>query len=79
MATDSRERTLEALERRIHTEHILFEKKKPINEDRKSPILAPSASNVSSLHLCHPSSDTLNKGNSYFSCWINTLIKHLSV
>ncbi|KAI5414929.1 hypothetical protein KIW84_040402 [Lathyrus oleraceus] len=61
MATDSRERTLEALERRIHTEHILFEKKKPINEDRKSPILAPSVSNVSSLHLCHPSSDTLNK------------------
>lgn len=65
MASDSRKRSLEALERRLKTEHILEDKKTKkaaiINEDRKnSSILAPSTSSHSSSHL---SSDTPKKGN----------------
>lgn len=70
MASDSRKRTLEALERRIQTEHILEENKnqktkvehvksnnkKPKIEHVKSPILAPSTPNDSSSHSSRPSS-----------------------
>ncbi|XP_058778401.1 ribonuclease MRP protein subunit POP4 [Vicia villosa] len=77
MASDSRKRTLEALERRIQTEHILEENKnqktkiqhiksnykKPKIEHVKSPILAPSTPNDSSSHSSRPSSDPPNKAN----------------
>ncbi|KAL5098709.1 hypothetical protein RYX36_003036 [Vicia faba] len=68
MASDSRKRSLEALERRIKTEHILEENKnqkakiqhvksnnkKPKIEHVKSPILAPSTPNYSSRPSSHP-------------------------
>jgi uncharacterized protein with von Willebrand factor type A (vWA) domain len=59
----------EALQRRVQTEHNRKEKKSKnaVNEDIKSPIIAPT-SNDSSTHLSHPSSDTPNKGNSTLCC-----------
>ncbi|CAJ2650832.1 unnamed protein product [Trifolium pratense] len=60
-----KEKQAEALERRVQTEHNRKEKKNKnaVNEDSKSPIIAPSTSNDSSVHLSRPSSDTPNKVN----------------
>ncbi|KAK2371938.1 ribonuclease P [Trifolium repens] len=59
------EKKAEALERRVQTEHNRKEKKNKnaVNEDIKSPIIAPSTSNDSSVPLSRPSSDTPNKVN----------------
>jgi uncharacterized protein with von Willebrand factor type A (vWA) domain len=64
------EKKAEALERRVQTEHNRKEKKNKnaVNEDIKSPIIAPSTSNDSSVPLSRPSSDTPNKGNSTLCC-----------
>lgn len=73
MAADSRKRALEALERRIvvaKAEVVQKEKKnkKAIIEAAKSPVVAVSTSNDSSLHLRCPSSETHKKGNSTSYC-----------
>ncbi|CAJ1926691.1 unnamed protein product [Sphenostylis stenocarpa] len=72
MATDSRKRTLEALEKRIafaKAEVLQKEKKnkKNINEDGKPPIAADSTTKDPSPHLLHSSSVTPKKGNFSFS------------
>ncbi|KAL2349416.1 hypothetical protein Fmac_003416 [Flemingia macrophylla] len=72
MASDSRKRTLEALERRIavaKVEVVQNEKKnkKTINEDGKPPIPASSTSNDPLPHMLHSSSVTPKKGNFSFS------------
>ncbi|CAJ1926731.1 unnamed protein product [Sphenostylis stenocarpa] len=77
MATDSRKRTLEALERRIafaKAEVLQKEKKnkKNINEDGKLPIAANSTTKDPSLHLLHLSSVTPKKGNFSFSGHTNS-------
>jgi len=72
MATDSRKRTLEALERRIafaKAEVLQKEKKnkESINEERKPLIPTDSTSKDPSPHLLHSSSVTPKKGNSFFN------------
>ncbi|KOM27641.1 hypothetical protein LR48_Vigan442s007700 [Vigna angularis] len=77
MATDSRKRTLEALERRIafaKAEVLQKEKKnkKNINENGKPLIPTDSTSKDPSPHLLHSSSVTPKKGNFTFSGHTNS-------
>ncbi|KAK7356348.1 hypothetical protein VNO80_15618 [Phaseolus coccineus] len=77
MATDSRKRTLEALERRIafaKAEVLQKERKseESINEERKSLIYIDSTSKDPSPHLLHSSSVTPKKGNFSFSSHTNS-------
>jgi len=72
MDSDSRKRTLEALERRIafaKAEVLQKEKKnkKSINEDGKPLVPTDSTSEDPSPHLLHSSSVTPKKGNSSFT------------
>ncbi|KAK7366622.1 hypothetical protein VNO80_08617 [Phaseolus coccineus] len=72
MATDSKKRTLEALERRIafaKAEVLQNEKKskESINEERKPLIHTGSTSKIPSPHLLHSSLVTPKKGNFSFS------------